>query len=57
MQTNVRSVFALADILHQPCIMTNSSLSLSLIAVFHVTDQQGKKITDRKTIDHIEQVL
>ncbi|KAL5843894.1 hypothetical protein ACOSQ3_009904 [Xanthoceras sorbifolium] len=25
--------------------------------VFHVTDQQGKKITDGKTIDHIEKAL
>ncbi|MBA0827937.1 hypothetical protein Goarm_012674, partial [Gossypium armourianum] len=25
--------------------------------VFHVTDQQGKKITDGKTIDYIERVL
>ncbi|KAG5381139.1 hypothetical protein IGI04_028981 [Brassica rapa subsp. trilocularis] len=31
--------------------------SLLMVDVFHVTDQQGNKVTDSKTIDYIEKVL
>ena len=27
-----------------------------ILIVFHVTDQQGNKVTDSKTIDYIEKV-
>ena len=32
------------------------TLSIRFWPVFHVTDQQGNKITDSKTIDYIEKV-